>query len=87
MPKLYTPSATQTLITQLAENYNYECVQIWEGTLGIGNWVCIPPTENQYYFVVKEVYVNEWSSAQTIRRQRKIGRELMTLVEKAREAD
>lgn len=41
---------------------NYECVQTWEGSLGIGNWICIPPDDKHYYFIIHEEYLNSQSS-------------------------
>lgn len=52
----------------------YEAVQLNEGTLGIGDWVLIAPDETKWNYIIREVYLNEWSSAQTLRKCRKLSK-------------
>ena len=56
------------------EDFGYENIQIDEGTLGAGSWICIPPDDDHYFFVIRERYVNEWTSAHTISRKSKLSK-------------
>ena len=69
--KLYASTAIDELITKALAN-NYELVQIEEGTIGHGFCVLLAPDEKHYNFVIREVYINCWTSAHTVRRCRKI---------------
>ena len=44
----------------------YDCVHTREGSLGIGNYICVPPDENKYAFIVREEYLNSQSSYHTM---------------------
>lgn len=54
--------------------YGYDCHQIDEGTLLIGDWICCPPENGNYadYYVIRERYQNEWSSYMTVEPKRKL---------------
>lgn len=84
--KLYASTAIDELIKQALEN-NYELVQLEEGTLGRGFCVLLAPDEKHYNFVIREVYINCWTSAHTVRRCRKIGAALQKQIEQAEEAE
>ena len=71
VPVLYSYTAMEELIQMLTEK-GYECLQTNEGTLGIGTWYCIPPQKGDWIYIIEEVYLNSWSSAQTVRRTRKL---------------
>lgn len=88
MPKqtLYTISSTEDFIRSLSAR-GWECIQLDEGSLGIGDWVCIAPTDKQWNFVIRERFLNEWSSAQTIRKCRKISKALLKEIEKNMEVE
>ena len=62
------------LIEKLNGN-GYECVQVDEGTLGSGSWICISPNDNYYHYVIKEVPLNSQSSGHIIRRCKKLTKE------------
>ena len=74
--KLYTASAIETAFDDKLAPLGYEWYQLREGTLGLGDVVFISPDDAHYNFVVREVYLNEWSSAHTIRRTAKISKAL-----------
>ena len=74
MSNLYSYTAIDSLISTLENDYGYECCQIFEGTLGSGNWICVPPDDNHYYYIVSEVYLNEWSSAHKVRKCSKLSK-------------
>lgn len=67
---LYSYRECEKLINHL-EDLNYWCCQVWDGCLGIGDWICWKDNSH-YTYIIKEVYLNEWSSAQTIRRYRRL---------------
>lgn len=79
---LYTISSVEKLINDALE-IGYEMVQLREGVLGVGDLVLISPDDKHYNFVVREVALNEWSSAQTIRRCRKISKALQAEIDQA----
>lgn len=74
--KLYSYKAIAEFYNEKLAPLGYEWFQLREGVLGIGDVVLIAPDEKHYNFVVREVYLNEWSSAQTIRRCAKISKAL-----------
>ena len=82
--KLYTSTAIDELITKALAN-NYELVQIEEGTIGHGFCVLLAPDEKHYNFVIREVYINCWTSAHTVRRCRKISAALQKQIGQAGE--
>lgn len=49
-----------------------ETLQLDEGVLGSGNWLLFDYSGRLKFIVIKEVYLNEWSSAHTIRKYNKI---------------
>ena len=61
----------------------YEAVQLNEGTLGIGDWVLIAPDENKWNYIIREVYLNMYSSAQTLRRCRKLSKAIQKEIQAA----
>ena len=86
MPKqtLYTVRSTDDFIRSLIAR-GWEGIQLDEGSVGVGEWVLIAPTPQQYNFVIKERYLNEWSSAQTIRRCKKLSKAILKEIEKHEE--
>lgn len=81
---LYTVSSTDDFIQRMYEK-GYEAIQLNEGGVGIGDWVLIAPDEKHYNFVIKEVFLNAWSSAQTIRRCRRISKALQKQIEEVQQ--
>ena len=73
MQALYTITATEEFINKLYA-LNYTCVQLNEGGVGIGDWICLSNDSKRYNFIITEVYLNEWSSAQKIRAQAKLSK-------------
>lgn len=88
MPKqqLYTISSTETFIQSMVDK-GWERVQLNEGVLGIGDCVLISPSERNWNFVIREKYLNEWSSAQTIRKCRKLSKAILKEIEQSREEE
>ena len=69
--KLFTIRATQELIDKYVEKGG-EMLTIDEGCLGVGNVILFDMTGKLKSFVIKEVYLNEWNSAQSIRGYNKL---------------
>lgn len=75
----YEYQPVQRFISHLAEQ-GYDCHQLNEGTLLIGDWICIPPYENGKYFVIREHFQTAWSGYMTVEPKRKLSaRELAEL--------
>ena len=78
---LYTIAAADGLINEylkLSENsivYRYDA-----GGVGIGNWICGAP--GYKWAIIKEVYLNEWSSAQSIRMYNELPKCYAAILEK-----
>ena len=71
--QLYSYKAIDELIAKLDE-LGYECCQIFDSVVASGNWICVPPDDNHYYYIITEKVLNEWSSAHTIRRCKKLSK-------------
>lgn len=80
---LYTYQAVDNLRDRLRNEYGYTSIQLSEGVLGSGSFVCLAPDEKHYNFVVREVYINEWSSGHTVRRTGKISKALRAEIDAA----
>lgn len=50
----------------------YECIQTSEGTLGSGDWICVPPCEGFYYYVIREIAINSQCSGHRVHRMKKL---------------
>lgn len=74
--KLYGYDVIERFYNEQLAPLGYEWFQLRDGTLGLGDVVFISPDDKHYHFVVREVYLNEWSSAHTIRRTAKISKAL-----------
>lgn len=73
---LYSMKAVDKLVDELVNKYHYDFVRLADGSLLDGSFILVAPDENHYHFVVREVYLNEWSSAYTVRRASKISKAL-----------
>jgi hypothetical protein len=60
--KTYNSTQVDNYLSE-QRNKGYELKQIDEGVLGCGTWVITKP---RTYSVVKEIYVNAWSSTHVI---------------------
>lgn len=80
---IYTIDSTGKFIEELI-GAGYDMIQLSEGTLGYGDCILVAPDDQHYNFVIREVYVNCWTSGQTIRRYRKISKLLQTEIDKAK---
>jgi hypothetical protein len=63
----------------------YEAIQLNEGNLGIGDWVLIAPDETKWNYIIREVYLNMYSSAQTMRRCKQLSKNILKEIAEAYE--
>ena len=68
---LYDYKQVDALIAKYVDKGG-ETLQLDEGTLGSGDWLLYDYSGSLKFIVIKEVYLNEWSSAHTIRKYNKI---------------
>lgn len=68
----YDYEPVERFISRL-EQSGYKCHQTLKGTL-IGDWICVPQFENGKYFIIREHYLNEWSSYMTVEPKRKLSK-------------
>lgn len=79
---LYTSTSVDELIAKYTEAGG-QVLQMREGTLGCGDVLLYDETGKLYTFVIREVYINEWSSGHTVRKYRKIPAKYQAMVEAA----
>ena len=60
--RYYNYSALMYFIAKMEREHNYNCVQTWEGSLGIGNWILVSPDDRHYNFIIREEYLNDSNS-------------------------
>lgn len=65
MKNYYTAQSVYEAVGKL-EEMGYEIVTI-EGCL-LDSYIAIAPDEQHYHYIFRETYLNEWSSAYTVRR-------------------
>ena len=64
MKSLYTFTQAEELINRFLEFEESQIVQIDEGCLGIGSWILT--AKGKKTVIIKEVFINSWSSGQSI---------------------
>lgn len=79
---LYTSTSVDKLIADYMEAGG-QILQMQEGTLGCGDVLLYDEAGKLYTFVIREVYINEWSSGHTVRKYRKIPAKYQALVDAA----
>lgn len=79
---LYSMGAIDKLLNELVGNRGYDFIQLRDGVLLDGDFILVSPDDEHYSYVVREVYLNEWSSAYTVRRTAKISKALWDEAEK-----
>lgn len=80
-PHYYTTGATEQFISMMIEEHGYHAVRLSEGTNGIGDWILFAPDGEYTNYIIKEVAINEQSSAQTIERKIRIPKKYLKLME------
>lgn len=79
---LYTSTSVDKLIADYMKAGG-QMLQMQEGTLGCGDVLLYDEAGKLYTFVIREVYINEWSSGHTVRKYRKIPAKYQALVDAA----
>lgn len=77
---LYTVSSVEKLIADYL-NAGGQMLQMREGTLGCGDVLLYDEGGRLKTYVIREVYLNEWSSGQSVRSYRKIPAKYQALVD------
>ena len=68
---IYTLNSCEELIKKYINVYQGEATTIDEGILGLGT-VLLHSAAGKKSIIIKEVYINEWSSGHTIRMYNKL---------------
>ncbi len=84
MARLYSCIAVENLM-QRAVDLDYEIIEIDEGSLGYGHMILLSHQEGYANVEICERYLNEWSSAHTIRKFSKISKRIQKLIDGAHE--
>lgn len=77
--KNYTLKTCEALITKYVNELGGECLQINEGCLGLGT-VLLHGAKGKKSILIKEVFVNAWKSAHTIRMFNKLPKKYNNLI-------
>ena len=77
--KLYDLTTCEKLIDTYINKYQGELHQIQEGTLGLGKLI-LYNGNGRKSIIIKEVYLNEWSSAHKIRMYNNLPKKYETLI-------
>ena len=80
-PHIYSTTAVERFIAMMTEEHGYTAVQLNEGTLGVGDWVLLAPSGEYTNYIIKEVYLNEWSSGHTVERRIRIPKKYIKMME------
>ena len=86
METIYSVSAASKAIDQLLAQ-GYELIQLREGILGVGDCVLLSHDESKYNYIIREKYLNCWSSGQTVRRFSEISQALQDEIDAAEFAE
>ena len=84
--KIYDYHEVDEFINNMVEK-GYEAVQLRDGVLGSGDWALLSHNPKKYNFVIREIALNSWSSAHTIRRVAKVSEALQKEIDKAQDYD
>lgn len=79
---LYTMRSVGELYSDLVER-GWEPVTLSESVIGLGDFVLVAPDADHYNFVIREVVLNDWSSAYTVRRCAKLSKQLQAEIDAA----
>lgn len=79
-PKLYRLEAVENLIQRYFE-HGGSMEELKPGSLGYGLTILYSPAENLKTFVIREVYLNEWSSGHTVRGYNRMPKKYRAMLE------
>jgi hypothetical protein len=77
--KLYSYKEAENFIARYCQAGG-EALQLEEGCLGCGNWLLYDYSNKLRFFVINEIYLNCWSSAQTIRGYNNIPKKYQNII-------
>lgn len=82
MQALYSIEDLEALISKYQDKGG-EVYRLGDESLGLGTVILTAPEElHLYSFIIKEVYLNEWSSGHTLRRYRKLPKCYLQIIDK-----
>lgn len=84
MARLYSCMTVENLLQSAVDN-DYEIIEINEGSLGYGHMLLLSHRDGWCNVEITEKYLNEWSSAHTIRKFTKISKRIQKLIDDAHE--
>lgn len=67
----YTIDSCQSLIEKYVHTHKGECIVLEDGNLGLGK-ILLHSAEGKKTILIKEFYINEWSSGHSIRMYNKM---------------
>tara|TARA_R100000808_G_C2118377_1_gene130311 strand:- start:800 stop:1036 length:237 start_codon:yes stop_codon:yes gene_type:complete len=67
----YTLKTCERLIDNYVNKHQGQVTKIYEGCLGLGK-IMLHSAQNKCTIIIKEVYLNSWTSAHTIRQYKKM---------------
>ena len=77
--KIYSLSSCETLIDTYVSKYGGVASVLDEGCLGLGT-VLLHSAAGYKTVVIKEVYLNEWSSGHTVSKYNKVPKKYQTII-------
>jgi hypothetical protein len=77
--KIYGLSACDSLIDRYVNEYKGEATTIREGVLGLGE-LLLHNAKGKKSIVIKEVYLNDWSSGHTIKKYNKLPKKYLKIL-------
>lgn len=77
--KNYSLKSCEDLISKYINKYNGECLEIEEGCLGLGT-ILLHSAEGKKSILIKEVFINAWSSGHTIKMYNKLPKKYTQLI-------
>jgi hypothetical protein len=75
---MYNYRQIDNLISKYANIENSEVIQVREGVLGSGDWICTAP--NKKTAIIKEIYVNAWSSTHIVKFYNKTPKKYINII-------
>jgi hypothetical protein len=76
----YRLSDCEDLISKYVNEYKGECQVIEEGVLGLGT-ILLHSAIGKKVVLIKEVFLNEWSSGHTIRKYNKMPKKYESMID------
>jgi hypothetical protein len=75
---MYNYKEIDKFIERYSSFENSTVIQIREGILGSGDWICTAP--NKKTAIIKEIFVNEWNSTHTLKLYNKTPKKYINLI-------